>query len=73
MPLFANAMEPPLSPPPQSPNATQRPPTANMRTTHSRTQSRMSASRVSDEDASRTAVKVGSYTPSPSLLLHHMC
>ncbi|CAK1358207.1 unnamed protein product [Cercospora beticola] len=58
MPLFANAMEPPLSPPPQSPNAIQRPPTANMRTTHSRTQSRMSASRVSDEDASRTAVKV---------------
>ncbi|KAF2217092.1 hypothetical protein CERZMDRAFT_33098 [Cercospora zeae-maydis SCOH1-5] len=54
-------MEPPSSPPlppSPSPNATQRPPTATMRTSHSRTQSRMSASRASDDDASRTAVKV---------------
>lgn len=51
---------PPTSPAVHTPQ--RRPSTANMRT-HSRSQSRMAdvASRSSDDDASRTAVKVGAY------------
>ena len=77
MPLLTGEMEAPLSPTPLSPGAyqvssagapaaaaaVQRQSMASIRPNHSRTQSRFadSASRVSDEEGSRTAVKVGQY------------